>query len=128
MSAPRVCRVTAGLSESRFGDDLAESCRAWRPGTCRSAIGLCAKACRLERLSERPPVTSRTGVLNPWADGKEHPEMQATPTTTYAGIDWSWQHHALCIVDDDGHRSRRRPFRTPSRDWPRSPRCYADTV
>jgi transposase len=28
--------------------------------------------------------------------------MQATPT--FAGIDWSWQHHALCIVDDDGHR------------------------
>lgn len=30
--------------------------------------------------------------------------MQATPTTTYAGVDWSWQHHALCIVDDLGHR------------------------
>lgn len=28
--------------------------------------------------------------------------MQATPT--YAGIDWSWQHHALCIVDDGGQR------------------------
>jgi transposase len=28
--------------------------------------------------------------------------MQATPT--YAGIDWSWQHHALCIIDDAGHR------------------------
>ena len=28
--------------------------------------------------------------------------MQATPT--YAGIDWSWQHHALCIVNDDGQR------------------------
>lgn len=28
--------------------------------------------------------------------------MQATPT--FAGIDWSWQHHALCIVDDDGQR------------------------
>jgi transposase len=28
--------------------------------------------------------------------------MQATPTC--AGIDWSWQHHALCIVDDDGRR------------------------
>jgi transposase len=28
--------------------------------------------------------------------------MQATPT--FAGIDWSWQHHTLCIVDDDGHR------------------------
>lgn len=28
--------------------------------------------------------------------------MQATPT--FAGIDWSWQHHALCIVDDAGHR------------------------
>ena len=28
--------------------------------------------------------------------------MQATPTL--AGIDWSWQHHALCIVDDDGRR------------------------
>ena len=26
--------------------------------------------------------------------------MQATPA--FAGIDWSWQHHALCIVDDDG--------------------------
>lgn len=30
--------------------------------------------------------------------------MQATPTTTYAGIDWSWQHHALCIVDETGQR------------------------
>jgi transposase len=31
--------------------------------------------------------------------------MNATPTTScYAGIDWSWQHHALCIVDDDGQR------------------------
>ena len=30
--------------------------------------------------------------------------MQATPTNTYAGIDWSWQHHALCVVDDQGHR------------------------
>ena len=28
--------------------------------------------------------------------------MEATPT--FAGIDWSWQHHALCIVDDDGQR------------------------
>ncbi|GAB5901890.1 IS110 family transposase [Mycolicibacterium mageritense] len=28
--------------------------------------------------------------------------MEATPT--YAGIDWSWQHHALCIVDGDGKR------------------------
>lgn len=28
--------------------------------------------------------------------------MQATPS--FAGIDWSWQHHALCIVDDDGQR------------------------
>ena len=26
--------------------------------------------------------------------------MQATPT--FAGIDWSWQHHALCIVDETG--------------------------
>jgi ArsR family transcriptional regulator len=42
----RCRRVTAGLSESRFGDDLAESCRARWPGTRRSAIGLCAKACR----------------------------------------------------------------------------------
>ena len=25
-------------------------------------------------------------------------------TSTFAGIDWSWQHHALCIVDDDGKR------------------------
>lgn len=25
-------------------------------------------------------------------------------TSTFAGIDWSWQHHALCIVDGDGHR------------------------
>jgi transposase len=31
--------------------------------------------------------------------------MQATPTnSTHAGIDWSWQHHALCIVDDTGQR------------------------
>lgn len=36
--------------------------------------------------------------------------MKATPTTStsgtmnHAGIDWSWQHHALCIVDDDGRR------------------------
>ena len=31
--------------------------------------------------------------------------MQATPTnSTYAGIDWSWQHHAVCIVDDVGDR------------------------
>ena len=31
--------------------------------------------------------------------------MKATPTTScYAGIDWSWQHHALCVVDDDGRR------------------------
>jgi hypothetical protein len=30
--------------------------------------------------------------------------MQATPTTTYAGIDWSWQHHALCLVDDQRRR------------------------
>lgn len=31
--------------------------------------------------------------------------MKATPTTScYAGIDWSWQHHALCIVDDAGQR------------------------
>lgn len=28
--------------------------------------------------------------------------MEATPT--FAGIDWSWQHHALCIVDSDGDR------------------------
>ncbi|MFC7495457.1 MULTISPECIES: IS110 family transposase [unclassified Nocardioides] len=28
--------------------------------------------------------------------------MEATPT--FAGIDWSWQHHALCIVDDGGER------------------------
>jgi transposase len=31
--------------------------------------------------------------------------MQATPNgSIYAGIDWSWQHHALCLVDDDGQR------------------------
>jgi len=31
--------------------------------------------------------------------------MQATPTQHfYAGIDWSWQHHAVCVVDDDGDR------------------------
>jgi transposase len=30
--------------------------------------------------------------------------MQATPTNTFAGIDWSWQHHAVCLVDDEGHR------------------------
>lgn len=28
--------------------------------------------------------------------------MEATPT--FAGIDWSWQHHALCVVDQDGQR------------------------
>jgi transposase len=35
--------------------------------------------------------------------------MKATPATeeapaAFAGIDWSWQHHALCIVDDGGDR------------------------
>jgi transposase len=30
--------------------------------------------------------------------------MQATPTTTYAGIDWSWHHHAVCIVDETVQR------------------------
>ena len=31
--------------------------------------------------------------------------MQATPTClSFAGIDWSWQHHALCILNDDGER------------------------
>jgi Transposase len=28
--------------------------------------------------------------------------MEATPT--FAGIDWSWQHHALCVVDNSGRR------------------------
>ncbi|MGV9363226.1 IS110 family transposase, partial [Amycolatopsis sp. NPDC003731] len=28
--------------------------------------------------------------------------MEATPA--FAGIDWSWQHHAMCIVDAGGHR------------------------
>lgn len=28
--------------------------------------------------------------------------MEATPT--FAGIDWSWQHHALCVIDHDGQR------------------------
>lgn len=28
--------------------------------------------------------------------------MEATPT--FAGIDWSWQHHALCVVDESGRR------------------------
>jgi transposase len=28
--------------------------------------------------------------------------MEATPK--FAGIDWSWQHHAICIVDQDGQR------------------------
>jgi transposase len=28
--------------------------------------------------------------------------MEATPT--FAGIDWSWQHHALCVVDGEGRR------------------------
>lgn len=28
--------------------------------------------------------------------------MQATPA--FAGIDWSWQRHALCIIDDARHR------------------------
>ena len=28
--------------------------------------------------------------------------MEATPT--FAGIDWSWQHHALCVIDDQGRR------------------------
>lgn len=31
--------------------------------------------------------------------------MQATPNgSVHAGIDWSWQHHALCLVDDEGER------------------------
>src|SRR3954454_11834568 len=30
--------------------------------------------------------------------------MQATPTNMFAGIDWSWQHHAVCLVDEAGHR------------------------
>ena len=31
--------------------------------------------------------------------------MEATPaSTTFAGIDWSWQHHAVCVIDDQGHR------------------------
>jgi transposase len=31
--------------------------------------------------------------------------MEATPApTTFAGIDWSWQHHAICVVDDHGTR------------------------
>ena len=38
--------------------------------------------------------------------------MEATPH--FAGIDWSWQHHALCIVDDEGSASRRPPSRTPA--------------
>ncbi len=28
--------------------------------------------------------------------------MEATPL--FAGIDWSWQHHAVCVVDDAGRR------------------------
>lgn len=28
--------------------------------------------------------------------------MEAMPT--YAGIDWSWQHHAVCVVDEHGQR------------------------
>jgi transposase len=28
--------------------------------------------------------------------------LQATPL--FAGIDWSWQHHAVCVVDDEGRR------------------------
>jgi transposase len=28
--------------------------------------------------------------------------MEATPT--FAGIDWSWQQHALCVVDEQGRR------------------------
>lgn len=28
--------------------------------------------------------------------------METTPT--FAGIDWSWQHHSLCIVDEAGQR------------------------
>lgn len=28
--------------------------------------------------------------------------MEATPT--FAGIDWSWQHHALCVIDAEGRR------------------------
>lgn len=28
--------------------------------------------------------------------------MDATPT--YAGLDWSWQRHAICVVDDRGQR------------------------
>jgi transposase len=103
LSAPRVHRVIAELSESPFGDDLAESCRA----LVARDVQIGHRAMREgpgkvpERLSERPTVTSRTGVLNPWADGRST-QMQATPT--FAGIDWSWQHHALCIVDDEGQR------------------------
>ena len=28
--------------------------------------------------------------------------MQITPT--YAGIDWSWQNHAVCVIDHSGRR------------------------
>jgi transposase len=28
--------------------------------------------------------------------------MEVTPL--FAGIDWSWQHHAICVVDAEGHR------------------------
>ncbi|MDR7361350.1 IS110 family transposase [Nocardioides marmoribigeumensis] len=31
--------------------------------------------------------------------------MEATPARiTFAGIDWSWQHHAVCVIDAQGHR------------------------
>ena len=31
--------------------------------------------------------------------------MEATPARiTFAGIDWSWQHHAVCVIDEQGHR------------------------
>lgn len=48
--------------------------------------------------------------------------MEATPT--YAGIDWSWQHHAVCIVDDEGRRIEEVTVRALE-GWPGEDRLAA---
>lgn len=72
---------------------------------------------RFERRSDRRAATSRTGnreapgnaLRNGDGDllSEEHTEdtNTTTPTTRavrWAGVDWSWTDHAVCVVDDAG--------------------------
>src|SRR3954463_6430561 len=68
-------------------------------------MGLCAASAS---VTDRLPRPGTTGVPFHWANsggGKVNGTDEGR--RRHAGVDWSWETHAVCVVDDDGEVVRR---------------------